>query len=178
MNKFKVGDIVEYHALERTVAGVTTTYYYDIKRSRGGLLMNVPQKALTLITASTPPPDNNHFILPGYNLLLDRLTAAAISTIQSAVSTMWNLGDHAYYIPDDQWYKLVNKIDDDTCELEDMTTGARFSTKYHNLKTFDEVWHQKSKTSSNEGCNHEWIDYTGLSEMFTYCTKCDTKKDT
>lgn len=28
-----------------------------------------------------------------------------------------------------------------------------------------------------DSCSHEWKEYLGLNEQFTYCSKCDKKKD-
>lgn len=28
-----------------------------------------------------------------------------------------------------------------------------------------------------KGCNHEYVNYTGMIEQFEYCKKCDTKKN-
>ena len=32
-------------------------------------------------------------------------------------------------------------------------------------------------TNKQDWCAHEWVDYIGLNEKFTYCKKCDKKKE-
>lgn len=64
--------------------------------------------------------------------------------------------------------------------------GFRLMADY---KTFSELQMQYGVTVPNYSnasvlpselkykvCDHEWIDYTGFIEQFTYCRKCDVRK--
>lgn len=45
-----------------------------------------------------------------------------------------------------------------------------------------EDWHMREHleyvlpTSETEGCDHMWVNYTGLRESYKYCEKCDEKQ--
>jgi hypothetical protein len=43
------------------------------------------------------------------------------------------------------------------------------------FNTYDVRWVPKKKTSTG-GCSHEYKTYTGFTEVYDYCTKCDHKK--
>lgn len=56
--------------------------------------------------------------------------------------------------------------------------GAGKADKDKNLYNIDfsefDAW---SPWRTYHGCDHKWVEYTGLNEKFEYCSKCDKKRD-
>ncbi len=56
-----------------------------------------------------------------------------------------------------------------------MSTEADF---YELLAEYNGLLGEGGKEPVNqETCRHDWVEYVGLNEVFTYCKKCDAKKE-
>ena len=59
-------------------------------------------------------------------------------------------------------------------------SGAQNSAQIHKLFQDAILGHDEWKEpvfldKKDEGCSHEWVDYTGLFEVYKFCKKCDLK---
>ncbi|HUM41613.1 MAG TPA: hypothetical protein PKI14_01530 [Fervidobacterium sp.] len=77
---------------------------------------------------------------------------------------------------DDEWEQIINLVYGQANDLPSSGLNKN-SHQYigdyeHNYTT--EPIDMRKNTSQ---CIHEWVEYNGFSESFTYCKKCDKKVD-
>lgn len=60
------------------------------------------------------------------------------------------------------------------CKNQDMEVIRRENAGYGWIEVHGS--NNKTIVKFNVSCDHEFIDYTGFIEQFTYCKKCDVKK--
>lgn len=60
--------------------------------------------------------------------------------------------------------------------LDDTNTLKWFYPKRFELVTDHHIHISEHNPFNYKLCNHDWFDYLGLNESFTFCKKCDVRK--
>jgi len=64
------------------------------------------------------------------------------------------------------------------CYSNGARVGNQIFSKTTVLRTYDTSTSKYvDKVIKKKGCEHSWKDYVGLRESFTFCNKCDKRKD-
>lgn len=56
-------------------------------------------------------------------------------------------------------------------------TVASEADFYELLAEYNGLVSEKEVKKDSTNCWHEWVEYTGLNEVFFYCRKCDVKME-
>lgn len=93
------------------------------------------------------------------------------------------LVDHKYLVAGDpsiSGYRYVQAPNGDDVCIVDVLGHLSGKSQYFETAGFDEwerVWRKGFATpEETKNCLHEWTEYIGFNDSFTYCSKCDIKK--
>ncbi len=61
--------------------------------------------------------------------------------------------------------------------LKSMCSSTASEADFYELLAEYNALTKESAKEPTKACYHEWTEYIGLNEVFTYCKKCDAKKE-